>query len=178
MNGSSISSMDFKPPIQGPWPKRFEEHQIYLQANTMAIQLSFIAIPIMLGLVAFALMVLVPTSFGRTAGIIVGTAIFPSLGVCWWLGRMMQPTHFVVYEGEINSLGTQAIFEHERPIANVQVERMYHLSAKGLHSIEKTQNNIDIPITQTEHHLIKRQSAFLVCLQSGELIVSYPISST
>ena len=162
-------------PQKGVWLERFTENQIYLKANVMAIQLAFIGIPIILGLAAAALMLLVPTTTGRTAGLIVGTAIFPSLGICWWVGKIIQPTYFRVYQGHVTKLDQQQIFEHRRPSARIQVEHLYHLSANGLHSRPLEETDIEVALTSSEDHVEEGQRAYFICLSSHELIAIYSL---
>jgi hypothetical protein len=90
---------------------------------------------------------------------------------------MMQPTYFVVYEGIVAALGTQDLFEHQRPTAKIQIQAMHHLSAKGLHPVDKTQSEIDIPTPHTDFNVEKGQDGFFVCLNSGELVAVFDNSS-
>ena len=175
MNGSAVQPMDSSSPEKGVWVERFAENQIYLKANVMAIQLAFIGLPLVIGLAAAGLMILVPTPLGRTAGLILGTAIFPSLGICWWLARMSKPTHFHVYKGHISDQGTQKLFEHERPNITVKIEVFYHLSINGLHTIPHEHNEVTIALPHAEQTLAEGQSAYFICLPSEELIAHHAI---
>ena len=176
-NGSAVPPMDSSSLQKGIWIERFKENQIYLKANVMAIQLAFIGLPLILGLMAAAIMILVPTPVGRMAGLIVGTTIFPGLGICWWIGKMSQPSHFIVYKGTILEQGTEQLFQHERPTLTINVETHHHLSANGLHLIPSDKDTVQISTSQEISPSDDNQTTYFVCLTSNELIQHYPKDS-
>ena len=172
-NGSAVPPMASSTQDKMIWMKRFIDNQIFLKANVMAIQLAFIGLPLVLGLAAAAIMMFVPTHVGQIAGLIVGTAIFPSLGICWWVGKLSQPTHFVVYYGQILEKGTEQVFNQERTNMTVRVDSFYHLGANGLHVQQSEESTVKIAIPLNEDQYEEDQIYYFMCLNSNELIQHY-----